>query len=107
IAVVFEWKHFRYKLDNKGIHIKSGRFIRTSRYVPYERIQGINEYTPFFHRLIGLTILLLDVGGNDQKGSIKLDMLTHKNADEIKRTIANFSSISLEEFEQTQRNKDR
>lgn len=93
ISIVLEWKHFGYFFDNEGLHIKSGRFIKIDRHIPFQRIQGINEYTPFFHRLLGLTILLLDVGANDNKSSVKLDMLTHESSKEIKHNLIKYGSI--------------
>ncbi|MFJ6413378.1 PH domain-containing protein [Terribacillus saccharophilus] len=105
ISIVLEWKHFGYFFDNEGLHIKSGRFIKMNRHIPYQRIQGINEYTPFFHRLLGLTILLLDLGTNDKKSSVKLDMLTKNSSEEIKDSLIKYGSIpkdnvNIEENEQ-------
>lgn len=106
ISIILEWKHFGYIFGTEGLYIKSGRFIRTNRHIPFKRIQGINEYTPFFHRLIGLTILLLDVGANDKKSSIKLDMLNKESAEDIKNTLIKYSDLPDKDVQVKENNQE-
>ncbi|MBE3569895.1 MAG: PH domain-containing protein [Bacillales bacterium] len=85
VSIFLEWIHFEYLFTEKEICIHEGRFIRESRYIPLVRIQGISRNTPFFHRLFGLTSLLLDTGATGNKSSVKLEMLTYKEAERIQK----------------------
>jgi putative membrane protein len=85
VSILLEWLHFEYLFTEKEICIHEGRFIKESRYIPLERIQGISQNTPFFHRLFGLTSLLLDTGGTGNKSSVKLEMITYKEAERIQK----------------------
>lgn len=96
ISIVLTWKNFGYRLSNNCICVKNGRFIKKNRYIPFERVQGINEYTPFFHRILKLKILLLDLGTNDKEASIKLDMLTYHESENIKKQLINYGAIPYE-----------
>ncbi|MEK4873843.1 PH domain-containing protein [Bacillus sp. FSL W8-0102] len=85
VSILLEWIHFKYLFTEKEMCIHEGRFIKESRYIPLERIQGISRNTPFFHRLFGLTSLLLDIGAAGNKSSVKLEMITCKEAERIQK----------------------
>ncbi|KZM52580.1 PH domain-containing protein [Aeribacillus sp. FSL K6-1121] len=98
VSILLEWKHFGYLLTGKELFVEKGRFIKVHRHIPLERIQGINEFTPLFYRLFGFTILLLDTGtGGDKKdSSIKLEMLSSKEAERIKNYLITYGNLKLE-----------
>ncbi|MGG1290748.1 PH domain-containing protein [Bacillus smithii] len=85
VSVLLEWFHFKYLFTDTELCIHEGRFILESRYIPLERIQGISRNTPLFHRLFGLTSLLLDTGAVGNKSSVKLEMITCKEAERIQK----------------------
>ncbi|SDX09531.1 putative membrane protein [Marininema mesophilum] len=97
LSVLLEWFHFKYLITEKEICIHEGRFIQEKRYIPLERIQGISQDTPFFHRLFKLTSLLLDTGSTEKKASAKLEMITYNEAERIQKQLSDIDLINKEE----------
>ncbi|AKG05849.1 hypothetical protein AAV35_013980 (plasmid) [Salimicrobium jeotgali] len=95
ISILLQWRYFGYYLLENELFVRKGRFLKEARYVPYERVQGINQYTPLLHKLLGYTMLLLDLGANEKEGSIKLDMLTYKEAERIKQHLTMNGATSV------------
>ncbi|MEK4176063.1 PH domain-containing protein [Aeribacillus sp. FSL K6-1305] len=93
VSILLEWFHFKYLFTNKELYIHEGRFIKEKRYIPLERIQGIKRTTPFFHRLFGLTSLILDTGASGNKSTIKLGMITCEEAERIQKHLSHISSF--------------
>lgn len=97
ISIILEWKNFGYFFTNKELFVQNGCFIKVKRHIPLKNIKGLNQNTNFFHRLLGFTSLLLDIGANEKEGFVKLDMVTHTEANNIKQHLRNYSSLSIEE----------
>lgn len=87
ISVLLRWRYFGYAFDYRGVYVTSGKFTRKHKYIAFENVQGINEITPFFYRLFGMTMLLLNTGVEDEVGSIRLDMLSEDEVERIKKTL--------------------
>ena len=104
ISAFFDWWHFKYLFTDRELHIYEGRFIKRKRFIPLENIQGINRDTPFFQRLFKLTSLLLSTGATGDESSVKLEMITYKEAERIQKhlrpIVSNYKGIS-EQNEQT------
>lgn len=94
-TTILEWKRFGYYLNQKELFVQKGQFVMMKRYFPLENIQGINQNTSFIHRILGLTSLLIDVGSSDNNSSVKLEMISLKEADNIKKTLSKYSNIHL------------
>ncbi|RDW16172.1 PH domain-containing protein [Oceanobacillus chungangensis] len=105
-TTILEWKHFTYYLNGEELFINKGKFVTMKRYFPLENIQGINQNTSFFHRLLGLTSLLIDVGSSDKNTSIKLEMISLKEASNIKKTLSEFGNINVSKEEYTEEISD-
>ncbi|MDP9726520.1 putative membrane protein [Priestia aryabhattai] len=87
ISVLFEWFHFKYLFTDIEMHIREGRFIKKSRFIPLDRIQGISRNTHFIHHLFGLTSLILETGASGDDSFVKLEMITKKEADRIQNYL--------------------
>jgi len=99
VSIFLDWKHFKYVFTDKEMYIYEGRFIKEDRFIPLERIQGISQNTHFFHRLFGLTSLLLETGSNEKKSSIKLEMITYEEAARIQKHLGHINFIPKKENE--------
>ncbi|MEH7461901.1 PH domain-containing protein [Bacillus thuringiensis] len=93
VSIFLDWKHFKYLFTDKEMCIYEGRFVQENRFIPLERIQGISQNKHFFHRLFGLTSLLLETGSNGEKSSIKLEMITYAEADRIQRYLGHIDFL--------------
>ncbi|MEK4504337.1 PH domain-containing protein [Bacillus sp. FSL R12-0069] len=98
ISIILEWKNFRYYLTEKELFVRNGRFIKVERHIPLKNITSLNQNTNFYHRLFGVTSLLLDIGANEKESFVKLDMITHIEANNIKQHLNNYGVISMEEL---------
>ena len=87
IGLVLRWKHFTYQLKEHELLIEKGAFVIEKKQIPYERIQGITEYESLFHRLSGLTSLVIETGSTDSDADVRLEMLSKQEATHIKEQI--------------------
>ncbi|WP_410503095.1 PH domain-containing protein [Exiguobacterium acetylicum] len=87
IGLVLQWKHFTYQLKKQELLIEKGAFVTEKKQIPYERIQGITEYESLFHRVTGLTSLVIETGSTDSDADVRLEMLSKQEATQIKEQI--------------------
>ncbi|MGX9807864.1 PH domain-containing protein [Exiguobacterium acetylicum] len=87
IGLVLQWKHFTYQLEEQELLIEKGAFMTEKKQIPYERIQGITEYESLFHRVTGLTSLVIETGSADSDADVRLEMLSIQEAAQIKELI--------------------
>lgn len=83
IAIIFQWKNNTYLFTDKNIEVFEGRFVARKRYVALNRIQSYQQHTSFFHRLFRLTSISIITGTSSDNASIKLQMISHKEAENI------------------------
>lgn len=43
ISGILSWLRFSYRLEENELRIESGVFVRKKRYIPFERIQSVNQ----------------------------------------------------------------
>ncbi len=63
------WWFTRYVIDDTELRIDRGVLTRTSRRIPFERIQSVDIAEPFVARLVGLAELRIDMAGGDESRS--------------------------------------
>jgi putative membrane protein len=68
------WWFTRFVIDDEELRIETGAVFKTSKKVPFERVQSIDLIQPFAARLFGLVELRIEVGAGDS--TIKLRYLT-------------------------------
>ncbi|RKQ30250.1 PH domain-containing protein [Oceanobacillus halophilus] len=106
VSILLEWKHFGYSIQDDELFIKKGRFLTIKRYFPINRIQSLNQSTPFFHRLFGLTSLLIDAGSSDKDSSIKLEMISIQDANDIKKQLSKLGNGTIDITEEDHTNEE-
>ncbi|GAA2079008.1 PH domain-containing protein [Aeromicrobium halocynthiae] len=66
------WYVTTYVIDGEEVRVDSGLLFRSSRRVPYERLQSVDIAEPLLARLVGLCELRLETaGGSDSRTSLK------------------------------------
>lgn len=88
ISILFEWWNFTYTLSNDELKIKEGRFVRQKRFIPLERIQGVQQDTPVLHRMFRLTSLTIDTAASAEDSAVKLKCISQTEAARIQEYLA-------------------
>lgn len=66
------WRFTRYVIDGTELRINSGVVTKTSRRIPYERIQSVDIAEPLVARVLGLAELRIEMaGGKDSRTTLK------------------------------------
>lgn len=86
VWIVVKWWIFRYEFRGQTLYVYDGLFVKSERQVPLERIQNAHRHTSFLHKLLRLTSLSLETGGDE--ASLKLEAVTQKEADRIEALLS-------------------
>lgn len=82
------WAFRRYVIDDDEIRVDSGILWRTSRRVPFERLQSVDITEPLLARIFGLAKLQIEsAGGGESQTSLSYLKLPH--AKELRTTLLN------------------
>jgi putative membrane protein len=66
------WWFTRYVIDGAELRINSGILQKSSRRIPYERIQSVDIAEPLLARIVGLAELRIEMaGGRDSRSSLR------------------------------------
>ncbi len=84
-ALVARWWKFQYRLGAHEIRIDSGLFHRTSRAIPFDRVQDVDIEQGPLQRLLGLAQVRFETGGS--AGGQKEDGTLHTIALDRARAI--------------------
>jgi putative membrane protein len=76
------WYSTRYVIDEEELRIESGVLFKTSKKVPFERLQSVDLVQPFAARLFDMAELRMEVGAGDSV--IKLHYLRRSDADRLR-----------------------
>ncbi|MEJ7635274.1 PH domain-containing protein [Aeromicrobium sp.] len=80
------WLFTRYVIDGAELRINSGVITKSSRRIPYERIQSVDIAEPLIARLFGLAELRIEMaGGKDSRTA--LHFLPLAGAGELRRVL--------------------
>lgn len=104
MAVGFlSWRFTRYVIDGTELRINSGIITKSSRRIPYERIQSVDIAEPFVARLFGLAELRIEMaGGKDSRTSLRFLKLDDAGA--LRRVLlARTHGETVEEAPEEQR----
>ena len=82
LAGFVSWYFTRFVIDDEELRIESGAVFKSSKKVPFERLQSVDIVQPFAARLFGLAELRMEVGAGDSV--IKLHYLTRAEADRLR-----------------------
>lgn len=83
---LLSWAFRRYVIDLQEIRVDSGVLWRTSRRVPFERLQSVDIAEPLLARLFGLAVLQIEsAGGGESRTS--LSYVTLSEARQLRATL--------------------
>ncbi|MGJ9414398.1 PH domain-containing protein [Aeromicrobium sp. CF4.19] len=75
------WRFTTYVIDGDEVRVQSGVLWKSSRRVPYERLQSVDIAEPLLARLVGLCELRLETaGGSDSRTPLRYLRLTDARA---------------------------
>ncbi|WP_293783878.1 PH domain-containing protein [uncultured Aeromicrobium sp.] len=86
LAGYLRWRFTRYFIDGTEARIESGVLFRTSRRIPYERLQSVDIDEPFIARLFGLAELHMEMAGGSESRTT-LRFLTLAEARQLRRVL--------------------
>lgn len=72
------WYFTRFVIDDEELRVETGAIFKSSKKVPFERLQSVDIIQPFAARIFGLVELRLEVGSGDN--AIKLRYLQRDKA---------------------------
>ncbi len=98
------WYFTRFVIDDEELRVETGAIFKSSKKVPFERLQSVDIIQPFAARLFGLVELRLEVGAGDN--TIKLRYLARAKANRLRdyllvRAHGEHSSLESDEHGQT------
>lgn len=84
------WFRFTYRLEDNELRIESGIFVKKKRYIPFERIQSLNQSEGILHRPFGLVKLSIDTAAQTDalEAEAELSAITKEEAISIQSIIA-------------------
>lgn len=88
LIVVFSWLSWRfhsYRISEDAVEARKGLLFRQHRRAPLDRIQSVNLQRPLLARVLGLTKIEVQTGG--QGGKVELAYLSHADAKTVRRQI--------------------
>lgn len=80
------WMFTRYVIDGSELRITSGVVTKSSRRIPYERIQSVDIAEPLVARLLGLAELRIEMaGGKESRTTVRF--LTLEDTRSLRRVL--------------------
>ena len=80
------WLFTRYVIDGAELRINTGLVTKSSRRIPYERIQSVDIAEPLVARVLGLAELRIEMaGGRDSRSTLKFLKLA--DARDLRRVL--------------------
>lgn len=99
VSGIIKWWTFVYWFEDNELRVKYGLFVKKKRYIPYDRIQGLNYKEGIFHRIFGLVQVMVETAGSTNgKPEVELTAITKEAAERIEREIRKAKEVVLEEF---------
>ncbi|MBC9225154.1 PH domain-containing protein [Aeromicrobium sp. 636] len=72
LAGYVSWLFTRYVIDDAEIRIERGVLFRSSRRIPFERLQSVDINEPLIARVVGLSELTIEMaGGSDSRTTLR------------------------------------
>ena len=76
------WYFTRFVIDNEELRVETGALFKTSKKIPFERLQSVDIIQPMAARIFGLVELRLEAGAGDS--TVKLRYLKRTKADQLR-----------------------
>jgi putative membrane protein len=82
VAGFFTWYFTRFVIDDEELRVETGWIFKTSKKIPFERLQSVDIIQPLAARMFGLAELRLEAGAGDS--TTKLRYLTRRQASRLR-----------------------
>src|SRR5690606_6205030 len=80
------WLFTRYVIDDVEIRVEKGVLFKSSRRIPFERLQSVDINEPLIARIVGLSELTIEMaGGSDSR--TRLRFLTLAESRRLRRLL--------------------
>lgn len=79
------WRFHTFRITAEAVEERSGIVFRQHRRAPLDRIQSVNLQRPLLARVLGLTAVDVQTGG--QGGKVSLRYLGHRDAKDVRERI--------------------
>lgn len=80
------WYFTRYVIDDEEIRVEKGVLFKTSRRIPFERLQSVDINEPLVARLVGLAELTIEMAGGSESRT-RLRFLTLAESRRLRRLL--------------------
>jgi putative membrane protein len=84
------WRMHSFRVTDEAVEVRSGVLFRTHRKAKLDRVQGVGLSKPFLPRLFGAARLDVNVAG--QSADVKLEYLSTKPAEKLRRDVLTLAS---------------
>jgi putative membrane protein len=87
---VINWLRFTYRIEENELRIESGVFVRKKRYIPFDRIQSLDQTEGLLHRAFGLVKLKVETAGGraSKEAEAELGAITREEANQIQSVLS-------------------
>lgn len=85
------WRFNTYRITADAVEERSGVLFRQHRQAPLDRVQSVNLHRPLLARLVGLTQVTVQTGG--QGGKVSLKYLAHGEARTVRERILHAAAV--------------
>lgn len=85
LAGLVSWYYTRFIIDADELRVETGAVFKTSKKVPFERVQSVDLIQPLAARLFGLVELRIEAGAGDS--TIKLRYLSRSKANQLREYL--------------------
>lgn len=99
ISIILKSVTHKYKLDDVSFHIYKGLFNKSEQTIPFSKIQNIQRRTSLFHRLLSVTSITFETGSSQSDTSVKFEVVSHKEADQIEEWVSNSTHSVLDDID--------
>ena len=84
-AGFFSWYFTRFVIDEEELRLETGAVFKSSKRVPFERLQSVDILQPLAARLFGLAELRIEVGAGDS--TLRLRYLSRAKAAQLREYL--------------------
>lgn len=83
---IVKWWTFVYWFEENELRVKYGLFVKKKRFIPFDRIQGLNYKEGIFHRIFGLVQVMVETAGSTNgRPEAELTAITKDAAERIEK----------------------
>src|SRR5699024_6691104 len=90
ILAIIKWRKTTYQFTEEAVHQTRGRFKKKHQSIRLNQIDNIQQHTPFYLIIFGLTSLTLNTRSTDAKASITFETLSKNEATWMKEFVDSF-----------------